>query len=288
MLQNTLRCMILFAFIISHAVAHSNDSIYYWNQPGKSGIEGFFSTSLIINRNWKEETNSGLLLATDIRIRSSDSCSSKRITQTRVELAYYKYLDSIWVKYTDRFCFSNIWQFNRRKIKQTFSFTLISQLTDTWIEKSNGINIDRKWKSGPLLPASIVTGYGFIYKPLYRNYINISFPAYKIGSLTSTSRDDLKIISQKPNYLIYHGYGMSIQTNFEIKPVKNIIFQNSSLIMLSKAYKNYFSIDMSNAISWLPIKHLKFRFEQKFLYDELVSEKIQIRYDFLIGISVTK
>lgn len=256
----------------------------------KTSIEGFFATSLIYNRNWEETDNSSILFNLNLKVRSSSTLSAKRIIDLYVDLAYLKFIDSVWIKNTDRILFSTIWIIERRKLKQTLSINFSSQLTDTWLEKRKGNIIERKWKSGPLLPASILTGYGFIYKPFDKSFINLSFPAYKIGSLPTGNflQDELKIIGQNNKYFLYNEFGISLRANIEKELGRRISVQSNSILLITQSGERRVYLDMVNSLSWHPLRILKLRFENRILYDETFSMRLQWRYDLLFGISLSQ
>jgi hypothetical protein len=288
MIRNTGSGIIFLLLLHFFSVSAQNDSLRADSTGGKSCLSGFIATTFLLNKNWKEMNNSSILLSLNLRYQNKSTVKTKSITDIFAELSYIKFIDSIWVKNNDRFFFSNIFQLDHGKIRQTISINFTSQITDTWIESETGSPNQRLWKSGPLIPATIVTGYGFIYKPMPYNYINISFPSYKIGTLPADGYydDDLKIVKRSEKYVMYHQYGLQFQMCVSQKISSGIFFESSSNIFIEqRLFKNIY-FDVRNTLSIYPLKNFKLRIENKIVYDKMVSEAFQWKYDFLFGVSV--
>jgi hypothetical protein len=300
-MQRTILCIVwLFLTIFSSSAsipdeinAELPDSNSYSGElkdsVSKSINQFFIATSFVINKNWKDNTNSNFLLSGNFKFSTARNSQLKRITEVQTELAYIKFIDSIWVKNNDRLFISNIWILERKKFNQTISASFTTQITDTWIPSSNSLSPDRKWKSGPLLPASFLISYGIIYRPMPLNFINLSFPAYKIGSLPVNGKvnEELKILSHEKRYVLFNEYGISLKMNIESKIFKRISIENYTLLFIGIGSQTIYNLDMSSILSYSPLKNFKLQFENKLFFDEKFSDKMQVKYDMLLGLNVS-
>jgi hypothetical protein len=271
--------LLLFSFHSKAQTGTQTDSI-----DAKAAVSGFLATSFMLNKNWNEISNSSILLSANFKYKNRSSETVKTITEVNAELSYIRFIDSIWVKNSDRFYFSNIWQLDHGSIRQTVSLNITTQMTDTWLETEE----PRLWKSGPLVPAMIIAGYGFIYKFSSVNYINLLFPAYKIGTIPVDGYfpDDMNFIRRTRDYLLYHQYGMQIQMSIYQRFAHKFIFENSSNYYITRTLLKNFTVDIRNTLSFFPVKNFKLRIENKILFDKTISDSFQFKYEFLLGLNI--
>jgi hypothetical protein len=251
----------------------------------------FASTSALASVNWKGQKNNSInFYSSAILEYRKNTTKLYRLHQLNTEISYSKYLDSIWVKEADYFYLNNIWTFNSTaSIKNSFTFNLKTQIADTWLYRTSRPSL-KKWTSGPLLPASVVAGYGLNIKWDNGSFINFSFAALKLNTHPhfETSNTEIKnsIVTDK---VIYSStYGLQMQIYFTVQINKILYWEYRTLFFTSGIDKHDLNFDLQNTVSCSPVKFLKIKFDQKASYDIIASENIQLRFELLLGISMGK
>ena len=255
-------------------------------------INGFLSTSLISNINWRNETFESFMLGAAVNLMSiRQTNTSKNIFELRSELSYVKFMDSIIDKSEDQAYITFIHSFGKRKrFKNSVSLSLKTQFTDTWIEISgNGIS-DRVWRSGPLLPAILKMGYGFNY--IFRNdsYINFSVLSWKLETrpnLTSSFHpSDFRQINNK--ILYRSSYGMGFQTTLSGSLSKIASWEIAASFFTVAFDQKQTTFDATSMLSFKTGGSIRIRIMNRFAYDYITSEKIEMHSSFLLGYYIQK
>ncbi len=246
-------------------------------------FDGFLATSLILNNNWKETDHSSLIFAGSINIFLKTKGSlTERLLEFRSELNYQKFIDSIWVKNTDRIFFSSIWtRGNKKYFHRSVNVILKTQITDTWKYSHD----KRKWQSGPLVPFTLMTGYGLNLSMRNGNYLNVAIVSVKLNSKPKTDRllPDLKVAASTDKVIIYSEYGLNIQ-GFYKKKLSSLIYFENTISFFSKGFdKKMLTFEIQNIIALKPFRQFKIRLTNDLIYDYLISEKLQSRYELLLG-----
>jgi hypothetical protein len=255
--------------------------------PGKAFYDGFFTTSLTLNRNRKENFPAGLFFSGvyNYNFRNNKELRGS-LTEIHVGLTYARLFDSLWIKTKDYISYSSIWTFdNGRQVKDAVNLGFRTQLANSWEINSLNNTTKKSWKSGPFVPAYLVAGYG-VNSFLGRNsYLNISLAALKISSLarTANAEDGEKYFARTDKIVLLSEYGFNVQARIN-RPLGNkIVFENRTSLFGSGLKGKTVSLDMLNIIAYAPFRPIKIRFENSIGYDYQFSVKLQTRYELLFG-----
>jgi hypothetical protein len=253
-------------------------------------INAFLATSFIINQNWEELSRNSVLLAGNININyCKKSNGFMRVNELRSELAYLRFIDSLWIKNTDRIFLSSTWTLGTlRSLKNSFFISLKTQLTDTWTE--NGTTHNRKWRSGPLQPAVLTPGYGVNWELWQRSFLTISFASMKITSVVAgkSPPPESKLVARSGTMTIFSEYGLNLQSSIYKPLSKKLTWENYTTFFASGINKEVISLDMQNLLSYRPSKNFKLRIESRLLFDILQSPYLQSRTEILLGYYFSK
>lgn len=257
------------------------------NLSGKIYLKGFLATSYNNFENWNEKNATGIFLSGQFNINCKKSARNKStLYELRTELGYYKFIDSSWFKTKDEFFLSIIQTSEGTKTVQfAFSANLKSQITDTWITRRTGEK--RKWVSGPILPATFMTGIGINFMLKQNSFINISIATIKVKSdqPSKSIPENYKIIGKTKNVILYSEFGCSMQSCI-LKPFgKYLSFVNKNILFTSGVSLKKLSLDSRNIITYKLFRFIKLQIENRIVYDYLVSSKLQLSNEMLLGFS---
>jgi len=297
MLMNNFYCFICAAlFIFQNITAQTQlrdtitiDSII----PSKIFLANvFIASSFINNKNWKGIDNNSLFVTSSTNLSyKKNNTNSSRINELRLELGYQNFFDSAWIKTSDNFFISSIWILNKRQgLKESFSLSLKTQLTDTWDYTILKPDDKPTWKSGPFVPFTFITGYGMNWFFRENSYVNFSFVSIKIYSRPKAENIFLenKIIAKTDKVIFFSDYGFNLQGVLKKKLSLNSSWENKFSFFSKGLEKKTTNFDMQNTFSFFPFHYIKIRFENKITYDFTVSNKLQFRNELLVGFGIEK
>ncbi len=252
--------------------------------------DAFLSTSAFANVYWKEQKNNciSLYASSSLRFMKKES-AFKRIHELKAEIGYAKYIDSTWIKQSDYLYLNSIWIYTSSTIQNSFTINLKTQIADTWIYQGYKDPV-RTWTSGPLLPASLVAGYGMNIQFQNKSYINIAFASLK---LNSKPRFEFSIYDSKnvivAEKVIYNtSYGLQLQCMLTSKLLKSIDWEYRAQFFATGIDKKQITFDAQNSFSFRPVSFIKLRLEQKIAYDFYSSEHLQFRVEMMMGFVLEK
>jgi hypothetical protein len=277
----------------ANAQTSSIDSTYR-EFPGRDNflrIDFLASSSFFINTNWKEINNSCIFATGSLNIIIRKRKNQwTRLEELRSELGYLKFIDSVWTKTTDNILVSGIWKKNGDAISHSFLINLKTQITDTWENLVSYQGAKRKWKSGPMLPANLVLGYGFNLLFRSSSYINFTLATIRVNSrpIPAVITPETKFILKSGKALFNSEYGFSLQSSIILCLSKNLYWENKSFFFGTGLEKRELFFDMQNSLSLKPVKFMKLRLDHRVVYDFIISHKLQYRTELLIGFSLEK
>ena len=269
------------------------DSIYslptYQNT--KSTIDCFLATSFFIYENWRGANNYFFILSGSLNLAFKKiKVHTIRINELRSEINYQKFIDSSWVKNSDNIFLSSIWILNKKEgFKNSYSVSFKTQLTNTW-EPSYQIPGSRILKSGPFLPFTFVAGYG-IHRTFWKNsYVNISFASIKINSIPRTEEavKENKYFATTNKMIFKSEYGLNIQSVINRNISKFVTWENKVSCFTTVFNRNSLIFDIQNRVSVKLNRFLKIKLVYTLDYDIIISEKLQTKYELLVGLSLEK
>ena len=257
-----------------------------------TSIDLFVSSSLTKNKDWKSTSNSGIQFNESFNLISIKKMNvSNTIRELHTDLSYIHFIDSTTIKSTDDIFLSSIWAFMEQPhFKNSFIINLKSQLTNTWeYPYINNLKV-RKWKSGPLLPANFLAGYGINFNIGKTSYLNISFATIKINSFPKTDNFPVETnVFASTNKVQFNSeYGFNLQSYIRLPLLKNFLMENRTSLFGNGIDKKTLNLDIQNIFSLQTSQAMKIRFENKVAYEHRISSRIQYRFEILIGYSFKK
>lgn len=254
---------------------------------GKVYIKGLLATSFNSFRNWKEQNATGIFLSGQFNINCKKSARNKStLYEFRTELGYFKFIDSSWLKTKDEFFLSIIKTIEGVKTVQfAFSANVKSQITDTWIAKRTGEK--EKWISGPILPATLMTGIGINLNLKQNSFFNFSIATIKVKSdhPYKIIPENYKIIGKTKNVFLYSEFGCSMQSCILKSIGKYLSFENKNIFFASGIRFKRLNLDSRNIITYKLFRFAKLQIENRIVYDYPVSSKLQFSNEMLLGFS---
>jgi hypothetical protein len=279
-------CIACFSSVNAQNIFHDSIEGNKDCSASKIHYEGFAATTFFINDNWKGKTNSNLLIAAFVDItRKTNSGIFGRIIELRSDISYQKFIDSVWIKNNDSFFLSSIWTKNFSKdFLESFLLNFKSQFTNTW-EYPEFTSDKPKWKSGPMLPFTFISGFGFNGRINQNSYINFSLISLKMVSIpkTETTIINSKTLYETGKVIINYEQGINLQSNYSANIFKNITVETKSSCFLNGTQPKDIKFDMQNLISLKLYSFLKIRFANYLSFDTNITSKIQTKYELLFG-----
>jgi hypothetical protein len=284
--------LLIFLCVNLNAQIYSGDTTAKNNDPGiKNKVEIFVASYFLFNKNWKGENNLSVVLAGTLNISiNKENKNRNQILEIRGDINYQKFIDSSWIKNNDNFFMSSIWVNKYQgQIKSSFQQSIKTQCTNTW-EYSSSTPGFRKWKSGPFLPFTFIAGYGINKKFRNNSYINISLISINLESMPrkeSTIRDE-NVIATTNKIIFNSEFGINIQTVLTKKLTRNIIWENKAVAFSDYTDFKNLNLDIQNILSVVPYRFIKIRLTHNLIYNKMLYDKIQNRYELLIGLMLEK
>ena len=254
-------------------------------------IDCFLSTSFYNYKNWNGINNSSFIVSGYANLTyKKKKTKSTRIQEYRSEINYQKFIDSLWIKNSDNLFLSSIWLKNERDgFVNSFAISLKTQHTVSWDYSSAKSNTPI-WKSGPMLPFALIAGYG-INKTFPRDsYFNISFASVKINSMprSKLNLQEDKFLAKTDKIIFNSEYGLNIQTVLNKIICSRITWENKTSFFTTGLNRKSIMFDMQNIISIKPNRFLKIKFVSNATYDFQISDKLQTKYQLLVGFAIEK
>ena len=170
--------------VYSNAIAqkdsvHKKENILFKNLKLKTAL----STSFIAHKNWQQGGNDNISFLGNLDVRHATR--AKKLTHSyalKAELGYSKFLDSLWIKNTDRWRIALQWNYKPgNSLIFTYSFTANSQFTDSYKYKVDRKTqeLSRKRLGGFISPANAINSLGFNWSFWDGSRINFAVASLK-------------------------------------------------------------------------------------------------------------
>lgn len=270
---------------ISSATAVADDSTFVGNRRMQfDGSGSFLSLS-----NWKGSTFRSYSLSA-----SADYFSLKEKNQRQVLLAgrsqtaFTRYIDSVWVKSSDRLDLQLIFSQRASRLSKTWSMLLHTGLLTGFEYVTNGSEgkMRKKMNSTFLMPADFEAGYGMGLQLNATSYLNFTFATLRFRIEQGEPFDDDKPIFTLRNGFATADYGFGVQWYYFKSPYPGI-----ETLAEGKIFMNGFSAfrlqsDVHLKATFRIWKHLHIKWELMSVYDPYISGKMQWRNEWLTGVVV--
>ncbi len=212
----------------------------------------------------------------------------------KTDLGFMKFIDSTWLKHTDSWKVTILFDENDSKtVTHAYALNINSQFLNTYRYFVNKMNeTESQWRGGFFNPATISFSY------------NVSVSLWKYSSIMlglSSLRVVWKPIYEgvrepketpfrktKNSFILAH-YGMSGQVNIYSKKItENITWDNTSSFFVNGISKDQVSFDFQNRITFKLVRYVQLRFDTHIIYDPLTSYNLQYDQEFLVGVFYEK
>ena len=248
-------------------------------------FDGFVSVTSLTNINWNnlDYSSVNMAVALDVGNRKT-SASLTRKMDFRAELAYQKFIDSIWVKTADRFYVSTQWLFGKRHLKKAILFSCKSQLTDTWESSYKNPEL-LEWISGPMTPATLNAGAGFSYDVKKNINLSLTLAGIQVRSMPEPRYllKRYKVLSDNKYALVQYRLSTGIEWTIDRHINEWMRWKCKGTILTSTLDASNADVDIQQSLSINPAKHFRISVEQKAMYDSFVSSRLQMRIEMRIG-----
>lgn len=133
-------------------------------------------------------------------------------------------------------------------------------------------------------------GYGLNINFWNYSYLNFSFASIKLASKQRTENvvTEAKYIARTDKIIFTSDYGFQLLSSIEKKIFKDLNWENKSVLFTTGFNKEVTKFDMQNQLTLQLFKLIKIKLDQKTSYDFNQSEKIQLRFELLIGVYFQK
>ncbi len=278
--------MLLFAFFyLLHPGFLSADSIYVKKQKFDSSISG----SAVGLSNWNGESFKCLTfyLVTDYYYSVTDS-QIERLFTGRTELGYSWLIDSLWKKNVDQLNLQYTLKQSGKKISRSVNAGLCSRLLtgysyeeDVVLQKS-----ERKWNGTFFNPSALELGYGMSYKFWEYSHFNLSLASARLRmepAVETFKRPGQGTIGKTSRGWLLFDYGLSGQLLVNKSFSPSWEWNSTGKFFLKGFDKKNMQVNVSNTMSYKFLKSMELRADLKWIYDPLVSLRMQYRNELMMG-----
>jgi len=245
-------------------------------------FDGFVSITSLTNVNWNklDYTSVNMAMLVDLGNRKTTKRTTRKL-DLRAELAYQKFIDSVWIKTTDRIYLSSQWLIGSRRIKFCVLINLKTQITDTW-EADYGNPEKLQWQGGPLLPANLNLGPGLSWKPTKSASLDFIPAGIQVRSMPAPgfAIKRHRILIENSIALVQYRISTGLQWTIDQKINNRVRWKCKGDILSSLTDTE---IDVHQTLSIEPLNHFRISLDQKIIFDSVLSKRLQMRIEMRIG-----
>lgn len=255
----------------------------------KSSLSASYTTS----RNWQAAdfqnfALSGSLFVQDVRVRSD----RQHQHQILADLSYLKFVDSTWVKGSDRFILSMLWSRNVKKWTHSYSLVFNTQFlpNEEAVYDPGTERIQTTRYGGPLVPGVLELSYGATWCPWPLSSIQFGFATAKFISTPRHALQDSVATHtiSAPNMVFDMQYGASIVASINHPLNDRLDWINSSRAFCNAFDRDHVSFDFVNRVAIKLWKYVQLRLDTHLGYDPMVSYKVGFSQEVLLGVFYEK
>lgn len=246
------------------------------------GTGSFLSLS-----NWKGSTFRSYALALSADYFSRRTRKQKQLVFAgRSQTAFTRYIDSVWVKSSDRIDLQLICSHQTSRLTSTCSVLLHTGLLTgfDYVSDSDDGVLRKKMSSSFLLPADLEVGYGMGIPLNATSYFNFTIATirFRIEYGEPIDNDQPLFTLRKGFAAADYGFGMQWYYFKSISPGIDALAEG-------KVFMNGFSAlrlqsDIHLKATFRIWKQLHFKWEMMCVYDPYISRKMQWRNEWLTGV----
>lgn len=248
------------------------------------------SGSLVNLTNWKGESFTSYTIFNGTDYYYSDVVKSRqRVISGKSELGYTHIIDSLWNKQADLFKIQLLVKNQQQKISQSWNAVLSSQFLNSYKYETDirTQSLKRKWVGSFMNPAAFELCYGMNVMFWQKSMINIGIASARLRVdpvLDAILPPAITVVGRVKRGQILFDYGVSGQY-LVVKTLTPAIDWNSSGKIFLKGFdKSAYQFDISNTMSYKLWKYIEMRADLKWVYDPMISRKMQYRNEMLFGL----
>jgi hypothetical protein len=236
--------------------------------------------------NFKAQTYNSIILGGRINlIKSKTSGNKKSRKEFIADYSTTKIIDSIWLKTSDNINYTYNLSLQKGKIEYAFTYSLKSQLTDSYLFE----NLESKMVGQMGFPMILGAGLGLNVITKKQNFINLSPLTIDYTILTrqlKQDRGEFKRLSEKTDFR--QRIGITVRSNLNVT-ISNHLLWKSNSSFFAKGFRNSdMNFDMVNRWIFTIYKNFNLSLENQLSFDPLISEKMQMRSELLLGVRFAK
>lgn len=274
--------VIVFTETRSFALADSSHSVV-------SKFIAGLDISILNTSNWQGVDLNSYSFSTDMEydfIRSRPL--SRDFFNLKLELGFTRILDSVWYKHADQLCSQYILKVGQNKWSQSANCMLNAKLLNSYEYVINSqTGNQNKIQTGTFFsPSSLEIGYGINYIFLKQSIINFSLATarFRISSENRMAINDGSIaLSRLGKSYVLFDYGFSLQYSILHDITKIISLHSSGKMFLKGLHREKVEMDISQKWMLKITKSLHLRTDVKIVYAPVISHKMQLRNEFMVG-----
>lgn len=255
-------------------------------------LHGFFSVSEAYHKNWTLSESDVNNIAVACSLEGIYKKTKKNVSTKQTCLAEYGYqkiTDSIFIKNIDRLCIKSQMEIHLTKL---WSLKLNNTLSTQFNKTFEWLSLDDGSKIKHIASSFLSPGYNNMSIGINCNFwsgssINIGLSSTKI---TLVQNQNLYVpnyitsifgVEQNKRWLFEYGWGSQATINREL--IKNINWECTWVLFSNKNKPKNVDVEILNKFSLKVNKYVKTVISARLIYDEDISNKLQLQQQLLIG-----
>lgn len=269
------------------SVATIIDGLPFTKPKAMHNFKGIFSTSYTSSDNLQAETFNVISLASKLNYSYSREgyvwSSTHRIS---IDIAYMKYVDSLWYKSNDVTNLNFLWVENNEAAQNSLLLKVKTQLTPTY-DYIDEKGYEKELRSNFLNPFSMEFGYGMNWDFWEESNLNIAFATIKVSSKPNyddTVEEEKKEFTRTKNSVLGMEYGFSGQLYISKHLLQSVAWENSSSLFFNELNEDHVFVDITNSLRYELYSNVELSFNSSVGYDPETNYKRQLNHVLMVGV----
>ncbi|MFM9984780.1 MAG: hypothetical protein ACKVOK_06070 [Flavobacteriales bacterium] len=284
-LCNKLKVLVAIMFVATSTFgAFSDSTISVLSQ-----LNAALSSSYTANANWQGQDFQHYAFAGSLNARHQKMGGQwNHQHMILCDLSYLKFIDSLWIKNTDRLQVNLLWSEEGTRFRHSYTLNFSTQLLPSFqysYDYERRINIKERTAWG-FCPATLEAGYGMTRQFWETSNINLAFATVRMSALPRTAafesvRDEQLVRGNRAYFKME--YGLMLAANIQKKLNDRVVWMNTSRLFCNAFNRDQITIDVQNRITIQLWKFLQLRFETRVAYNPLVNYHFQFSQEVMLG-----
>lgn len=281
--------VVLFTIINQCLAANcSQDTVIVRTDTTLTSKENEFAFNGNINSllNFKTQTYNSIILGGRVNLIKTKLTSNRKVRKEFLaEYSTNKIIDSIWLKTSDNFTYNYNFSLRKGKIEYAFTYSFKSQLTNSYLFES----LEAKLVGQVGFPMILGLGIGVNVISKDQNFINLSPLTIDYTLLTSNLKQDRSEFKKLSGSFDYRQrIGITVRSNLNVNITDRLIWKSNSSFFTKGLRSGEMNFDMVNRWIFSIYKNFNLSLENQLSFDPLISEKLQLRSELLLGVRFVK